>query len=363
MIIVVVLSISFFRIKGWLTLKSKYYLLIIPLVLYLGITIASYQQNFWISHFFPVLVSVTFFALILYFSKQEAKQSTQKRLADELLFKCRAFDHGSWATSYLNQLQLFSVNLTADQAIPEKTGQQLNETITGFYDMVYPEIDQIQQLAQDAAIQIDQALELKRQLYFFSDNLNKVKVELALNRGISAEIWLNIHRLTDQIKMNIREINFGVTRFFSCSALGVIHQTMRNYRYISSIPISFPISKQAAEDDRVCIKSSELTAILENLFQNAQRAMQAQSKPQIRLSSRQTDQYFYIEVQDNGSGIPKKLWEKIFEQNYTTKTDGKAGGFGLYYSRKVLEKYGGNIEVLKSMRNRGTTFLIRLRRL
>ena len=102
--------------------------------------------------------------------------------------------------------------------------------------------------------------------------------------------------------------------------------------------------------------------LVENLFQNAERAMQNHESPQIRISSHHIDQYFIVEVQDNGKGMAKKVWEKIFEQNYSTKTEG-TGGFGLYYARKTLEKYGGNIEVLKSMKNKGTTFLIQLRRL
>ncbi len=83
--------------------------------------------------------------------------------------------------------------------------------------------------------------------------------------------------------------------------------------------------------------------------------------PKITIKLSQTDRYLFIEFSDNGCGIPKKLWDQIYEEGYTTKSNGN-GGFGLYYSRRTLEKYGGNIEVARSAKNRGTKFLLKLRR-
>ncbi len=166
LLIMLLLLTLFLRITGWLTVKYKYYLLTIPLIFYLLITIASSGINFWVSHFFPIATAVFIFAAILFSSRREIAQTIREHLADELLLSCRAFDHGSWATSYLNQLQLFSTNLSADQPIAKNPGFQLQETITGFYDLVYKEIDNIHQVALDSSIQVNQASELKRQLLF-----------------------------------------------------------------------------------------------------------------------------------------------------------------------------------------------------
>ena len=94
--------------------------------------------------------------------------------------------------------------------------------------------------------------------------------------------------------MNIREINFGVVRLLSCDPLVVVHKTIRNFQLLEMIPILFPQAKSTDDEFPVCIKSSELTAIIENLFQNVKRATNNQSRPQIRLSFRQTDQYLFL---------------------------------------------------------------------
>jgi C4-dicarboxylate-specific signal transduction histidine kinase len=206
-----------------------------------------------------------------------------------------------------------------------------------------------------------QASELSRQVLFLSENLNKIKVALALKQGLPAEVWKNVYRLVDQIKMNLREINFGVTRLFTCDALEVIRKKLTLFQAQVAFPIVITHSGMTDEPLLVCIKSAELTIILDNLLENAKQAMKDQPDPKIHFKINKTDQFLRLEISDNGQGIPRKLWDQIFDQNYTTKPDAK-GGFGLYYSRRALEKYGGSVEVVKSSKNRGTTFLIKLKR-
>jgi signal transduction histidine kinase len=347
--------------KKCIAVRSPYYLPIYPVAIYIILIFITRDSNFWLALSLPLVVAVVSFVGLVLLAKRHVVQTTRERLAEELLVSCKAFDHGSWATSYLNQLQLFSVNLPANQPISEKIGDQLRETIMGFYMVVYKEVTRIQQLAQDASLQVHQANELSRQVLFLSENLNKIKVALALKQGLSAQVWQNVHRLVDQIKMNVREINFGVTRLFTCEAITIIQKTLSAVEKEVELHLVFATSDTQQQELWVCIKPNELRAIVDNLLQNAQRAMIQQPNPKIAIKLSQTDRYLFVEFSDNGCGVPKKLWEQIFEESYTTKSDGK-GGFGLYYSRLMLEKYGGSIEVVKSSKNRGTTFLVKLKR-
>jgi len=361
-LIIYIISIIFIQLKQWIEPKFHINLFFIPVIFYLFFEFSLFGINFMTSHVLPITGSILSFIIIFFISRRQMTQAVREGLADELLSSCRVFDHGNWATSYLNQLQLFSMNLSADQPLPEKTGNQLHETITEFYTLVYKKIDHIQQLAFNAMIQVHQSEELRRQLLYLSENLNKIKVALALQKGIPAQIWHDVHRLVDQVKMNIREINFGVSRLFSCDVMAVIQKTVSNFKMEKNIAILLSPSIEIQNDLHVCFKASELVPIIENLFENAERAMINQISPKIKLSYYHTDQYFFLEVQDNGEGIPPKMWAKIFEPTYTTKLDNE-GGFGLYYSRTKIEKYGGSIEVSKSTKNKGTTFLIKLKRI
>lgn len=347
--------------KGWIAVRTPLYLPIYPLIIYLIFIGITSESNFWLAFLLPMSVAMVTFVGLAWLQKIEVTQSTQERLAEELLVSCKAFDHGSWATSCLNQLQLFSVNLPPNQPISEKVGSRLKETIVSFYGLVFKELGHIHQLAQESAIQLQLTSELDRQRLLLSANLEKIKVAMALKKGVPAELLKNIYRLSEQIKLNVRELTHGVSRWFTCDAGKIIQTALSAVEDKVELQLNFATGDMPQQECWVFIKANELAAILDNLLQNAQRAMMNQHQPKITLKLSQTDRHVFIEFSDNGCGIPKKLWDTIFEEGYSTKSDPK-GGFGLYYSKRTLEKYGGNIEVTKSARNKGTTFIIKLRR-
>jgi signal transduction histidine kinase len=53
--------------------------------------------------------------------------------------------------------------------------------------------------------------------------------------------------------------------------------------------------------------------------------------------------YLYIQLTDNGKGIPEEKKEWIFQPLNTTSPKEKGGGLGLFIARKTLQKMGGYI--------------------
>ena len=68
-------------------------------------------------------------------------------------------------------------------------------------------------------------------------------------------------------------------------------------------------------------------------------------------------QVIYIDIADNGKGIPKSKFKKIFEPGYTTKSRG--WGLGLTLSKRIIEEYhNGKIFINYSEINKGSSFRI-----
>lgn len=70
--------------------------------------------------------------------------------------------------------------------------------------------------------------------------------------------------------------------------------------------------------------------------------------------------YVLISIKDNGSGIEKKVLDKIFEPFFSTKDIGSGTGLGLSTVYGIISQTGGYIRLVTE-KNKGTTFYIFLR--
>lgn len=115
------------------------------------------------------------------------------------------------------------------------------------------------------------------------------------------------------------------------------------------------------------INSQEIGRMLLNLFNNAFYAVSDKSKdigetyqPSVRVSTRRINGRVEIEVKDNGSGIPEKIRDKIFQPFFTTKPSGHGTGLGLSLSYDIITKgHSGELKV-DSDKKAGTIFTVSL---
>ena len=82
-------------------------------------------------------------------------------------------------------------------------------------------------------------------------------------------------------------------------------------------------------------------------------------KGEITLKSYKKENYIFIEVEDNGKGIPENLIHRIMEPYFTTKEQGKGTGMGLYMSKEIISNMRGDIEV-SNRKSGGAKFTITL---
>jgi nitrogen fixation/metabolism regulation signal transduction histidine kinase len=87
-----------------------------------------------------------------------------------------------------------------------------------------------------------------------------------------------------------------------------------------------------------------LRRVLLNLIQNAADALgdAKSSEPKISVSLSEQGDFFAIDVEDNGPGIPSELRELIFDPYVTTKNSGT--GLGLAIVKKIAIEHGGNVQ-------------------
>jgi signal transduction histidine kinase len=91
-----------------------------------------------------------------------------------------------------------------------------------------------------------------------------------------------------------------------------------------------------------------LRRALINLVRNAVQAIDGAGKSEgtIRISLRRDADYWVIDVDDDGPGIPEELRLSAFDPYVTTKLDG--AGLGLAITKKIIVEHGGAIAVNQS---------------
>lgn len=111
-------------------------------------------------------------------------------------------------------------------------------------------------------------------------------------------------------------------------------------------------------DLEVNVVKSDLWNILVNLIDNSYYWTKGMGKPTVAVMARIDNDYLYISVKDNGRGIPKEDYDKIFIPGYSTKPRGK--GLGLMIASTAAWKMGGELMFMKDNLGDGATFEIRV---
>lgn len=84
---------------------------------------------------------------------------------------------------------------------------------------------------------------------------------------------------------------------------------------------------------------SEVTQVILSLLQNAEDILIEKQivNPFIKIKTFEDKKYLYLQVIDNGGGIPENILDKIFDPYFSTKHEKNGTGLGLYFAKSIIE--------------------------
>jgi two-component system, NtrC family, sensor kinase len=128
------------------------------------------------------------------------------------------------------------------------------------------------------------------------------------------------------------------------------HQRFKRLSLVRELDLSLPATNGNAE---------QLTQVLMALMLNAVDAMDDRRGTLTVRTARNPNRSdeVYVEIEDNGVGIPRADQPKIFDPFYTTKPPGRGTGLGLSICYGIVEEHRGRIEV-DSQPGRGSIFRV-----
>jgi signal transduction histidine kinase len=103
---------------------------------------------------------------------------------------------------------------------------------------------------------------------------------------------------------------------------------------------------------------SQINQVILNIVVNGAQAITG-ARGRITIRTGRDGDKVWIDIADNGKGIPKAIQSRIFDPFFTTKPIGSGTGLGLSLSYGIIQKHHGRIEV-QSEPGVGSTFRIEL---
>ena len=110
----------------------------------------------------------------------------------------------------------------------------------------------------------------------------------------------------------------------------------------------------------------DIGRVVLNLITNAFYAVSERKKqqteiyePVVSVKTKKLNDRIEIMVKDNGTGIPQKALDKIFQPFFTTKPTGQGTGLGLSLSYDIVKAHGGELKV-ETKEGEGSEFIIEL---
>ncbi len=332
-------------------------IIIINLVIFAILSLALHQSQPLIKYFVPLTVillgsagPVGFFLWI----KKGMILKSQKEYEYELFQSLLNFSHGAWASSNLNSLLLFFENLSLSDLADEMYRGPFEKRKETFMELTRPLLEEIISLLlsldeqEKAAQEIGQAADLI---------VRDLKTDLSrLHQTEKEHLAIAIRDL----KESLSKLKVRVFVKHSCYPTRIIRNLQDSLkRKIEEENVHVQFVSFLSEDDPALMDATGLAHILDNCIQNAIRAMAPKKNKELTIKLLKADPRILIEVTDNGVGIAPEHFQQIFENGYSTSG---SSGYGLYYSKETLKKYGGRIYVKSSVPNKKTTITIELQK-
>lgn len=176
--------------------------------------------------------------------------------------------------------------------------------------------------------------------------LQREKIESKTIESKTSKIISTVKRI-DLIVSAIRKLSRGIKDddpLLTTSIKEILNEAlMLTTHRLASSSVDINIADYDKNIEISC-QPVQVSQVLINLINNASDALSGIEKAQLAINLNEDSEDVVIQVKDNAAALKEDLYERIFEQNVTTKKLGEGSGIGLYLSRKIAHAHKGTLK-------------------
>ena len=190
--------------------------------------------------------------------------------------------------------------------------------------------------------------------------------ELLIGTGTTPEMRRDLEQIrtdADRAAKIVRHLLLFARRSTLERAVGDLNEIARSTSALRAYELRSAgidlVETYSTELPLVVVNREEIQQVVLNLLLNAEQAVRASGQlGGIRITTGEDGDSAYIEVADDGPGVPAVVVSRIFEPFFTTKGVGQGTGLGLSVSLGIALAHSGRLELRPS--DRGACFRLTL---
>lgn len=189
-----------------------------------------------------------------------------------------------------------------------------------------------------------------------------------LNRKLKHHQDNDVHEYLNYAKNSSQQMHILVEDILEFSRLGQEKASLTKVDLDEVLQTAIKNLKSVISEKNVILDIQDLPTVLgnaprlgmvfQNIIENGIKYNQNQA-PEIKISYSLVNYHHQIAIQDNGIGIAKEHFNRIFEmfKRLHTQVEYRGSGIGLAICKKIVEQHGGAIKV-ESEVGVGTSFVL-----
>ena len=284
-----------------------------------------------------------------------AASSPDREKLVRLLRELDESSHGTLsATRGLSRLVWLLRTHVKQQGSQAGAHERLQIRLADFRETVRPRLHQILDLAEASDFETLRAAGTRGAL----DRAERDLDRSAAGDFAVAEVEAGLARFgrhVDDVERGFRALRGAVRDHFTVDLERVLLRLLALYEdrfRTGSIAVDFQ-APRGEESAGAIIDAGDVRFVLENLLDNAVRALAGIADPCLQVGLFHEGASAVVTIGDNGAGIPAKHRERIFSPSFSSR---RGGGLGLARSRELLQKWNGQLTLETSRQGWGSVF-------
>jgi signal transduction histidine kinase len=277
-----------------------------------------------------------------------------------LLESLSTFNHGQMGGKNLNRLLFLVKNYPEQNEQQKEINPRIHSALEAYNSFTSKQLNNI----IDAGSRLDDLKPIIANLEKSSKQLHSQILTMNENNGVinlNKKQKQNITVTIENLKKEIRNARAGVQYHFRADLVAIVKDVLAaTSSFFSQQDVKLKSLNVTGDfRNKVFFSESDLSAIIEELLNNACTSMILAGSKELILDINFGTSEAKLKLSDTGKGIDIDDMEKLFSRDYSTKSE--KGGYGLYHAGQQMQRYGGKINIQNNDNSPGVTVELSLK--